>query len=54
MSRDERRKRADEIWWQQVRARLARIKVAIAAKQTRQLQVNLLESELANRRRRQV
>lgn len=53
MNKDERRKQ-DDFWNQQVKARLARIKVAIAAKQTRQLRVNLMAAELASRRRKEV
>lgn len=37
MNRDERRRARDPVWWHQVRARLARIKVAMAAKRTNEL-----------------
>lgn len=55
MSRDERRKDRDPVWWQQVRARLARIRVAQAAKRTQELagewpQDNVIEAVILRRR----
>lgn len=53
MTRDERRREQDPIWWHQVRARLARIKVAKASKRVEALerdQHNRLEQLMLRRR----
>ena len=56
MTRDERRKDRDPIWWHQVRARLARIKVATASRRVEALErdmrrPNMMEAEILKRRK---
>jgi len=54
-SRDERRRARDPVWWQMVRARLARIKVAMAIQRVNALMEtspNLIEREMLDQRRR--
>jgi hypothetical protein len=55
MNRDARRRERDPIWWQQVRARLAQIKVVLAAKRIDEYaqevtRPNMIESALLRAR----
>lgn len=52
MNHDEDRQQRDPLLWHQVRARLARIKLAIAMKQVNELVTsNMIEQELLNQRK---